>query len=112
LREKARETDLCSVANKNGAKVTTIVKQKGCIDEKNNVAKKTVDRFKPAAVLACCLFSTLMTNTAQAQSGMAEAYCRSHTSIVQQPIQFRKDGIPISVAEDVADSAFDVNIDL
>jgi|SaaInlStandDraft_1057018.scaffolds.fasta_scaffold19749_4 hypothetical protein len=50
-----------------------------------------------------------ISNTANAQSGIAKSYCQAYLPVVQQAIQFRKSGVPKSVSEKVANSAFDVN---
>ena len=50
-----------------------------------------------------------ISNTANAQSGIAKSYCQANLPVVQQAIQFRKSGVPKSVSEKVANSAFDVN---
>jgi hypothetical protein len=50
-----------------------------------------------------------ISNTAHAQSGMAKSYCQAYMPVIQQAIQFRKSGVPKSVSEKIANSAFDVN---
>ena len=50
-----------------------------------------------------------ISNTANAQSGIAKSYCQAYLPVVQQAIQFRKSGVPKSVSEKIANSAFDVN---
>ena len=50
-----------------------------------------------------------ISNTAHAQSGMAKSYCQAYMPVVQQAIQLRKSGVPKSVSEKIANSAFDVN---
>jgi hypothetical protein len=49
------------------------------------------------------------TNTAHAQSSIAKSYYQAYVPVVQQAIQFRKSGVPKSVSEKIANSAFDVN---
>jgi hypothetical protein len=48
-------------------------------------------------------------NTANARSGIARSYCQAYMPVVQQAIQLRKSGVPKSVSEKIANSAFDVN---
>ena len=50
-----------------------------------------------------------ISNTANAQSGIAKSYCQAYMPVIQQAIQLRKGGVPKSVSEKVANSAFDVN---
>ena len=50
-----------------------------------------------------------ISNTANAQSGIAKSYCQAYLPVVQQAVQFRKSGVPKSVSEKIANSAFDVN---
>jgi hypothetical protein len=65
---------------------------------------------KRIAVLTALTISLIgISNTANAQSGIAKSYCQAYLPVVQQAIQFRKSGVPKSVSEKVANSAFDVN---
>ena len=50
-----------------------------------------------------------ISNTSYAQSGIAKSYCQAYMPVVQQAIQLRNSGVPKSVSEKVANSAFDVN---
>ena len=53
-----------------------------------------------------------ISNTSHAQSGMAKSYCQAYMPVIQQAIQFRKSGVPKSVSEKIANSAYDVNKEL
>ena len=65
---------------------------------------------KRIAVLTAVTISLIgISNTSYAQSGIAKSYCQAYLPVVQQAIQFRKSGVPKSVSEKVANSAFDVN---
>jgi hypothetical protein len=50
-----------------------------------------------------------ISNTSYAQSGIAKSYCQAYMPLVQQAIQLRNSGVPKSVSEKIANSAFDVN---
>jgi hypothetical protein len=50
-----------------------------------------------------------ISNTANAQSGIAKSYCQAYMPVIQQAIQLRNSGVPKSVSEKIANSAFDVN---
>jgi hypothetical protein len=85
---------------------------RGIIMEGNDSKRKEAHLFLRLTMVSAGLLSATINTSAYAQSGLAEAYCQSHLPIVSQAIQFRRDGIPIDVARGVADSAFDVNVDL
>jgi len=53
-----------------------------------------------------------ISNTANAQSGIAKSYCQAYMPVIQQAIQLRKGGVPKSVSEKIANSAYDVNKEL
>lgn len=52
------------------------------------------------------------TSRADAQSGLANSMCQAYMPVVEQALYFRDQGIPIGVAKDMADSAFDTNREL
>jgi len=65
---------------------------------------------KRIAVLTALSISLIgISNTAHAQSGIAKSYCQAYVPVVQQAIQLRNSGVPKSVSEKIANSAFDVN---
>jgi hypothetical protein len=45
-------------------------------------------------------------------NGLAESYCQAYLPMIEQAIYFRNSGIPISVATDMVDSAWDANKEL
>jgi hypothetical protein len=45
-------------------------------------------------------------------NGLAESYCQAYLPMIEQTIYFRNNGIPISVATDMVDSAWDTNKEL
>ena len=53
-----------------------------------------------------------ISKTAHAQSGIAKSYCQAYMPVIQQAIQLRKGGVPKSVSEKIANSAYDVNKEL
>ena len=52
------------------------------------------------------------TSRADAQSSLANSMCQAYMPVVEQALYFRDQGIPIGVAKDMADSAFDTNREL
>lgn len=56
-----------------------------------------------ALIYACCSVA------ATAQSGLADSMCMAYMPVVEQAIYLRQQEIPIDIALDTADSAFDVN---
>lgn len=68
--------------------------------------------YLSAFVSISIMITVSVGSSASAQSGLASAYCQAHMPIVMQAIQMRRDGIPIDISRDMADSAFDVNVDL
>ena len=65
---------------------------------------------KRIAVLTAVTISLIgISNTSYAQSGIAKSYCQAYMPLVQQAIQLRNSGVPKSVSEKIANSAFDVN---
>ena len=68
---------------------------------------------KKIAVLTAVTISLIgISNTSHAQSGMAKSYCQAYMPVIQQAIQLRKGGVPKSVSEKIANSAYDVNKEL
>ena len=68
---------------------------------------------KRIAVLTALTISLIViSNTANAQSGIAKSYCQAYMPVIQQAIQLRKGGVPKSVSEKIANSAYDVNKEL
>ena len=46
---------------------------------------------------------------ANAQSGLADSMCMAYMPVVEQAVSLRQQEIPIDIALDTADSAYDVN---
>ena len=49
---------------------------------------------------------------AQAQQGLADAFCQAFMPVVEQSLFMRDSGVPVGVSKDMADSAFDTNREL
>jgi hypothetical protein len=54
----------------------------------------------------------LSATRANASSSLAETMCQAYIPVVEQALFLRDQGIPIGVAKDMADSAFDTNKEL
>lgn len=57
-------------------------------------------------------FGITSISASHAQSGLADAMCQAYMTVVEQALYFRDQGIPIGIAKEMADSAFDTNRDL
>jgi hypothetical protein len=65
-------------------------------------------KLKTLSGVATSLFC-LLTSHAVAQSGLADSMCLAYMPVVEQAVSLRQQEIPIDIALDTADSAFDVN---
>lgn len=65
-------------------------------------------RSKSMLGVATSLFC-LLTGHTGAQSGLADSMCMAYMPVVEQGVYLRQQEIPIDIALDTADSAFDVN---
>jgi hypothetical protein len=54
----------------------------------------------------------VLASQANAQSGLADSMCMAYMPVVEQAVSLRQQEIPIDIALDTADSAFDVNENL